>query len=418
MNAAGSRRASGAAAAPSEANPKASRPHDGAATRPGPIHPLLEGGDYPFVRLVRRRQALAPAGLAIVDFGPGDPREETPAFVRQALRDGVPEMSSYPSVAGLPELRVACASWLARRFGVSIDPERELLPLNGSKEGVFLLALAVIARGGVRDTIVIPTPAYPVYASGAGFAGARVHEVPLHAARGWRFDPDDVPTEVWARTALVWLNSPHNPTGAVTGRAALERLAAIARREGFWVAADEAYAEVWFDGPPPSMLELGTANVLALHTLSKRSAMTGYRSGFMAGDARLIEALRRFRPTVGVATPEFVQRAAIAAWNDDAHAEQQRRRFAAKRDVVAGAFARLGWTVEASEASFYLWMRVPDGDDARFVDRLLTLGIAALPGSFLGAAGAGYVRWALVPALEGCAEAVARIEHAGVGHFA
>ena len=150
-------------------------------------------------------------------------------------------------------------------------------------------------------------------------------------------------------------------------------------------------------------------NVIAFHTLSKRSAMTGYRSGFMAGDPRLIDALRRLRPNLGTATPEFIQKAAVAAWNDDAHAEVLRARYAAKRDVVRAAFERFGWAVEASEASFFLWMRAPGGDDVAFVERLMRLGVIALPGSFLDPAGAGYIRWALVPTLEQCREAVERL---------
>jgi len=157
------------------------------------------------------------------------------------------------------------------------------------------------------------------------------------------------------------------------------------------------------------MLECGTENVLAFHTLSKRSAMTGYRSGFMAGDRRLMEALNRFRPNVGVATPEFVQRAAIAAWSDDAHAAEQRALYAAKRRLLLEAFGRLGWQVEASQATFYLWARAPGGDDVAFVERLMRLGVLATPGSFLGRGGEGYVRWALVPTLERCREALERL---------
>jgi acetylornithine aminotransferase len=269
----------------------------------------------------------------------------------------------------------------------------------------------VVDRAGERGTVVIPAPAYPVYESGARFAGADVHWVPLESARHWRFDPAAVPDAVWARTALLWLNVPHNPTGALLDddgyRGALER----ARHFGFWVAADEAYAEVYFGPRPPrSALEFGLENVIALHTLSKRSAMTGYRSGFMAGDEHIIDALRRFRPHLGAATPDFVQRAAIAAWNDDDHAEVQRTRYAAKRAAMLDAFGRRGWSVEASEATFYLWMKVPSGDDdAAFVDALLRVGVVAAPGSFFGEAGRGYVRWALVPTLEQCREAIRRL---------
>ncbi len=388
--------------------------------RPGPLNPLLTGErEYPFVTLDRQRQRLAPPDLPIVNFSIGDPREETPAFIRETIRAAIPAVSSYPAMAGQPELRAACARWAERRFGVALDPERELLPVNGTKEAVFLLAFALVGPGAdgradSRDTVVIPSPAYPVYEPAARFAGARVHRVALRSADRWRFDPDRVPDEVWARTALLWLNSPHNPTGSVLDRESLERIAERARRFGFWVGADEAYAEVYFDRMPPSMLECGTENVLAFHTLSKRSAMTGYRSGFMAGDARLIEALRRQRPNVGVATPEFVQAAAIAAWNDDVHADDQRARYAAKRALFVEFFERHGFRIEASEATFYLWVKAPGGDDVAFVETLLRLGIVSLPGSYLGEGGEGFIRWALVPTLAQCREAIARMEAAGI----
>jgi succinyldiaminopimelate transaminase len=384
-------------------------------SRSGPLHPALTGTEeYPFITLDRMRRELAPAGVPLIHFGMGDPREETPGFIRQALREAVPAVSSYPTVAGQPELRAAAAQWFGRRFGVTIDPERHLLPANGTKEAVFLMAFAVVgpatSGGDARRTVVIPTPAYPVYEPGAKFAGADVHRVALRSEDGWRFDPARVPDAVWERTAMLWLNYPHNPTGAVLDRAGYERVLAVARRFGFWVISDEAYAEVWFDGPPITILECGFENAVALHTLSKRSAMTGYRSGFIAGDERLIEALRRFRPNVGVATPEFVQRAAIEAWSDDAHAADQRGRYAAKRRMFLDYFARRGWDLQASEATFYLWMRVPGGDDVEFVRTLLKAGIVATPGSFMGEGGGGFVRWALVPTLDQCREALVRLD--------
>ena len=388
-----------------------------AATVAPPLNPLLTGGaEYPFVTLERRRRELAPAGVASIDFSMGDPREETPGFIREALRNAVPVVSSYPSVAGQPALRTAFTSWFARRFGVRLDPETQVLPANGTKEAVFLMAMAVVGRDeAARCTVVIPSPAYPVYEPAARFAGADVHLAPLRSEDGWRFVPERVPEQVWRRTALLWLNTPHNPTGSMLDRPALERVAALARRHGFWVVADEAYAELHFGAAPPSMLECGLENVVALHTLSKRSAMSGYRSGFIAGDPRLIAALRRFRPNVGVATPDFVQAAAIAAWNDDAHAADQRAKYAAKRALFLEYFARRGWRVEASEATFYLGLAAPGGSDVAFVERLLRIGLVTLPGSYLGEAGAGFVRFALVPTLAGCHEAIARLEAAGAG---
>lgn len=386
----------------------------GPAAGPGeaaPLHPLLAGErEYPFVTLDRRRDALAPPGVRVLNFGIGDPREETPPFIREALRDAVPVMSSYPAAAGRAELRAACAAWLARRFGVAADPERDVLPANGTKEAVFSLALAVVDPAAEKRVVVIPTPAYPVYDSGARFAGAEVHGVPLRSEDGWRFAPERVPEAVWRRTALLWLNSPHNPTGATLDLEDLARVHALARRHGFWIAADEAYAEVYFERVPPSMLQVGFDHVLAFHTLSKRSAMTGFRSGFLCGDPRLVAALRRFRPNLGVATPDFVQAAAIAAWRDDAHPADQRARYAVKRRLMLDYFAARGWRVEASEASFYLWMRAPGGDDVGFVERVLRVGVVAMPGSYLGAGGEGFVRWALVPTPEDCREAIARLE--------
>lgn len=390
--------------------------HAGITTgaKPGPIHPLLRGGEeYPFVKLERRRRELAPAGLTPVNFGMGDPREETPAFIRETLARSVPAVSSYPATVGKAELRAACAAWLARRHGVTVDPDVHVLPANGTKEAVFLLALALVDRtaGDPRTTVVIPSPAYPVYESGARFAGATPHVVPLRSEDGWCFDPDRVSDDVWARTALLWLNSPHNPTGAVIGRDAGAKIMALARRHGFWVCSDEAYADLWFEGDAPgTLLAHGVENVLAMYTLSKRSAMTGYRSGFMAGDPRLVDALRTFRPSAGVATPDFVQDAAIAAWNDDAHTAATRATYAAKRELFVREFARRGWAIEASRATFYLWMKAPGGDDVAFVERLLRLGIVSTPGSYLGPGGEGYVRWALVPTKAQCEEALRRME--------
>ncbi len=377
-----------------------------------PFNPLLaDEREYPFVILEQKVKALTPPGVTPIHFGIGDPREETPEFIRTTLANAIPAVSSYPTTAGKAELRQAIAGWYQRRFGVALDPERHILPANGTKEAVFLLAFALIGRDARRNTVVIPSPAYPVYEQGARLAGGEVFFAPLSSAGKWRFDPASVPDEVWDRTALLWLNDPHNPTGSLLEREGIERIVKLARERGFWVAGDHAYDELSFGSRRPgSVLESGLDNAIAFHTLSKRSAMTGFRSGFMAGDERLITVLRRFRPSVGVATPEFIQDAAIAAWSDDAHVEGLRERFRAKRDRVLAYFTKRGWAVEASEASFYLWMKAPGGDDVGFAERLIKAGVVATPGSFLGKGGEGYLRWALVPTLAQCEEAIRRLD--------
>ena len=248
--------------------------------RPAPLNPLLTApGEYPFVMLERKYRELAPTDRPLIHFGMGDPREETPAFIREAMIASVPRTSSYPTAVGKPELRAAIAGWYQRRFGVALDSEHDILPANGTKEAVFLLAFACIGRDGAdpRRTVVIPSPAYPVYEHGARHAGADVFFSPLRSEDGWRFDPARVPDDVWERTALLWLNDPHNPTGSLLDDAGYRRVLALARRHGFWVAGDHAYDELYFDGErrPHSVLEFGFENAIALHTLSKRSAMTG-----------------------------------------------------------------------------------------------------------------------------------------------
>jgi acetylornithine aminotransferase len=241
-------------------------------------------------------------------------------------------------------------------------------------------------------------PAYPVYERGALFAGARVRTLPLRRENGFQPDLADLDDDV----ALVWVNYPHNPTGAVAPREFYDELAAAAERHDFVIGSDEAYTELWFDEPPPSALQAaGRSRTLVFQTLSKRSSMTGYRSGFVAGPAEIVSALKSYRPTVGTAPQEFVQRASVVAWNDERHVEDTRGRYRAKRDVMIPAIEGRGWEIVASEATMYLWVVGPDPAE------LLERGIIVSPGEMFGPSGAGYVRFALVPTLEECERASA-----------
>jgi acetylornithine aminotransferase len=367
------------------------------------ISPTLTGmAAYPFVQLEETRRRLVAQGVEVIDFGKGDPNEPTDPRIRQALVDAVPERAPYPLAAGLPELREAAAGWCGRRFGVDLDPNTEIVPTYGSKEAIFSLAQVLVDPESDKRVVAFGEPAYPVYERGALFAGAEVRTLPLLRENGFLPDLDALDD----RTAIVWVNYPHNPTGAVAPLSFYEELAELADRLDFVIASDEAYSELWFDEPPPSALQVADrSRVIVFQTLSKRSSMTGYRSGFVAAPVEVIAALKAYRPTVGTAPQEFVQRASVVAWDDEQHVEETRARYAAKRDVLLPVLADLGWEVVASDATMYLWVAVPDSKT--LVERLLERGVLVSPGSFFGPSGEGYVRFALVPPLAECERAAA-----------
>jgi acetylornithine aminotransferase len=367
-------------------------------------------GTYPFVRLAEARERVAAAGVPLIDFGVGEPREETPAFIRRALCEAVEAepISPYPTAVGMPELREAIADWVGRRFGATVDPGSEVIPTYGSKEAIYGLT-QIAAQPG--EVLAVGTPGYPVPERSAAVAGVEVALLATDAAGGWLPDLDAVP---WDRLAALWIGSPANPTGAVAPLHYLEEAAARCRAAGAVLAVDEAYIELWFEGdPPPSALQLrDRTNVLCFHSLSKRSSMPGYRSGFVAGDASWIAAMRKHRPNVGTAPQRFLQWASVAAWNDDAHVVETRARYAAKRDVLLPALEAAGLRLVGGPASFFLWLAVRDGDDEAFAARWLERGLIMAPGSYLGAGGEGHVRVALVPTLAEC-ERAAELLRAG-----
>jgi acetylornithine aminotransferase len=378
-----------------------------------PLSPVYRAtATYPFVRLNEAAAERRARGLEVIDLGMGDPREPTDPAILQALRDGVRERMGYPAAVGLPELREAVSAWVGRRFGVLLDPDTQVIPTLGSKEAIYSFAQVVLDLPGGRDTVVVTEPGYPVPSRGAAFAGARVLELPLREDHGFLPALDDVPDDVWGRAALVWLNSPNNPTGAVAPLPYLEQLASLARRHGFVFASDEAYSELWFVEPPPSALQLDDlTNVVAFNTLSKRSSMTGFRSGFVAGDPELVAALRRFRPNVGTAPQEFVQRASVVAWSDEVHVQRARDAYRRKRDVLLGVLRAKGLRDAGGATTMYLWIAVPDGETSEgHAARLLESGVLVTPGSYLGPSGEGYVRYALVATEDECARAADILE--------
>jgi acetylornithine aminotransferase len=371
---------------------------------------LSEQGTYPFVRIERAKREAAASGIEIIDFGQGDPREPTDPIIRQALVQALEERLGYPKAEGLPELRQAIADWCGRRFGVQLDPDTEVIPTYGSKEAIFSFAQVMVDRSGPKDTVVVTEPGYPVPARGAAFAGARVQALPLLETNGFLPDLDEV--EDWERIALFWINYPNNPTGATAPIALYEELAERARAHDFALCSDEAYSELWFDEPPRSALELDDrTNVVVFQTLSKRSSMTGYRSGFVAAPAEIVSALKTYRPSTGAAPQEFVQRAAVVAWGDEEHVERTRDAYRRKREVLLPVLGRKGWRVAASTATMYLWVEVPGEETAEeCAERLLRRGVVVAPGSYLGESGQGYIRIALVPTLAECERAATILE--------
>lgn len=380
-----------------------------------PLNPVLAGmATYPFVRLGEARAAAVARGVDVIDFGIGEPREETPAFLRRALCEAVEAhpVAGYPLAVGLPELREAVSAWIGRRYGVAVDPATGVVPTLGSKEVIF--SLAQVVAGGGRDLVAMTAPGYPVAQRGAAFAGCEIVELPLTIERGFLPDLDALSADQLSRLAILWLNYPNNPTAAVASVEFYERAAALAREHGFVLASDEAYSELWFDGDAPaSALQVSSlSNVLVCNTLSKRSSMPGYRSGFAAGDPALIAALKRYRPNVGVAPQEFVQRAAVAAWGDEEHVVAVRQLYRRKRAALLPALEAIGLRDAGGPATFFLWLALPSGEGSSeaFATGLLDEhGLVLTPGAYFGPEGEGYVRCALVPTLERCAEAASRL---------
>ena len=321
------------------------------------LNPVLEAlGTYPFVRLDEAKRAAAARGIELIDFGIGEPREETPAFIRAALAASLAPVSTYPKAEGLPALREAIARWVTRRFGgFALDPDTEIIPTLGSKEAVFHLAEVL---GG--EAVGVTTPGYPVGARGALFAGREVVELPLDPARRLPARPRRArPLHAGApRPAVAQLPQQPDGRGRAAGAARARRGAGARARLRAGLRRGLLGAVVLRRGAGRARCSWPTArNVVVFNTLSKRSSMPGYRSGFVAGDPRLIAALKRYRPNVGVAPQEFVQRASIAAWDDEAHVEEVRARYRAKRDLLWPALQAAGFRDAGGPATFFLWLR-------------------------------------------------------------
>ena len=365
---------------------------------------------YPMAALEDRKRALLREGRALFDFGQGDPIEPTPEFIRSAMLEAVQPRCGYPTVRGSDAVRQAIAGYLDRRFGVTLDPDTQILPTAGSKEAVFHAPLLVVDPAADDNLVIFPDPGYPAYQRGALFAGGTPY--PVHLSGDHVFRPWTLPPDVLRRARLLWVNSPHNPSGAVSSLDDLRRTAEVCREYDILCVSDESYVDIYQGAPPHSMLECGPENIVVLHSLSKRSGMTGYRTGFLAGDASVMGMLCELRSNPGLVPQDFINAAAAAAWADDAHVEERREECREKKALFLRFFDEVGYDVIGREATIYLWVRVPPGysDEHHWAEALLEAGLVVSPGTMFGVsgAGAGYVRLALVPSLEECRQAIAR----------
>jgi LL-diaminopimelate aminotransferase len=370
---------------------------------------------YLFAELDRRLEAKRAQGVDVISLGVGDPDGPTPRHIVEAAQEAAedPSTHQYPSYYGMPAFRRAIADWYGRRFGVELDPDDQVLPLIGSKEGLAHLSVAFVDPG---DEALVPDPGYPVYAIGTMLAGGTAVPMRLDAATG--FLPDLAEAPVGPNTKILWLNYPSNPTAAVADLEFFERAVAFAREHDLLLAHDAAYSEMTFDGfVAPSVLQVAGALDVAVEfgSVSKTHNMTGWRAGWVVGNAAAIEALGTVKTNLDSGIWNAVQRAAIVALEGpEAHVEESRAVYQKRRDVVVETFRSLGWDVDPPRGSIYVWLPTPNGEgSARFVTRLLdTTGVVVAPGTGYGAAGEGYFRISLTVPDDRLAEAMDRIRGA------
>ena len=379
---------------------------------------------YPFQRLRDLFRGITPnPDLAPINLSIGEPKHETPAFIKQALADNLDGLANYPTTAGNPELRQTISGWLSSRYGISaLDAEKAIIPVNGSREALFAFAQAVIDGSRPNPIVICPNPFYQIYEGAALLAGAEPYFLNTLPENNHVMDFGSVPQDILQRTQLVYVCSPGNPSGKVMSLEQWRELFALSERYGFVIAADECYSEIYFDEAKPPLGALQAAHELGrgferlviFSSLSKRSNVPGMRSGFVAGDAKILEKFLLYRTYHGCAMNPAVQAASIAAWNDEAHVVENRRLYAEKFQAVT-PLLQGSLEVKMPDAAFYLWARATVSDTEYAQTLYRDHHITVLPGSFLARdahginPGNGFIRLALVASLQDCLEAARRI---------
>jgi N-succinyldiaminopimelate aminotransferase len=379
---------------------------------------------YPFEKLRALLAGIAaPAGVAPISLGIGEPQHPTPALIKEALAASLQGLARYPMTLGMKELRAAIAQWIARRYGIALDVDHEVMPVLGTREALFAIGQTLIDPDERGAVVMLPNPGYQIYEGAAILGGAEPHYVNALAARGFRSDWDAIPEETWRRTRVVYACSPHNPTGRVMPLDEWRRLFELSDRHGFAIVSDECYSEIYFDEVAPPLGALAAAKALGrdgfprlvvMGSLSKRSNAPGLRSGFAAGSRELLAKFVLYRMYHGSQMSNTVQMASIAAWGDESHVVENRRLY---REKFATFYEIVNPVLPLSmpEAGFYFWADV-GGEDTAFAAALYgATGVTVLPGSFVGREadgvnpGRGYVRMALVSTLADASEAATRI---------
>lgn len=376
---------------------------------------------YPMEELARIKSGLSKAGKPIFDFGTGDPKIPTWAPIRNAMMKAIPEISQYPSVKGTDDLRDAQWGYLERRFGINKSPDIGIIPAQGTKEAIFNIGLCLVGREGKRH-LVYPDPGYPVYRASALYAGGVPYPVRVTKESNFCIEPWKLPAEIQNSTAAIWINHPHNPTGATASYEYWEQIIEWCHKTNTILLSDDCYVDIYDtaldsgvnkdprkDRRPLTPLQQSSDRVLTFMSLSKRSGLTGYRSGMIAGDARIVNAILQARANFGVGSPDFIQAAAKVAWADESHVEERRKIFTHRLKLAAPYLQSLGLLDSMPEAAFYLWCKIPNsfqGDDVRFILALAEHGIITSPSSWLSEGMKGYFRLAMVPDDESTVEAM------------
>lgn len=375
-------------------------------------------GSYAFADVDNEVAKLKKLGTSVIDFGVGDPKDATPSIIRNYCKRAIDKRkdSGYPSYIGTLEYRETIAKWTKERFNVNLNPENEITSTLGAKEAVFNFHEGIVNPG---DIVIMPNPSYPPYERGTLFAEGKPYFYPLLKENDFLPDLDKIPSDVRKKAKLMWVNYPNNPTGAIISREKLKEIVDFGEDNNIIIGSDECYTELYFEEKPISILELTKEGVFVVQSLSKRSAMTTYRVGWMAGDERIIDIFKKVKTNIDSGTATFIQDAASAALLDEKHVELFREEYKKKRDIMVNALTSIGLEDCTPKATMYIWQKTPKNiSSVDFAKKLLNKDIAIVttPGSWISKEvvslnpGEGYIRFALVPSVNECKEAAERIK--------